>query len=81
MYILYLGSMDIILYITYYIWVCITFFFLLCADGEDDTAVDHQMEAVFSHLPEGGGGPVPAVLGVSHQGVEPMGRCVTCLCT
>ena len=45
----------------------------LCVDTDDGAAVDHHMDAVFSHLPEEGGGALTAVLGVSHQGVEPMG--------
>ena len=61
--------------------MCTTFSFSLCADGEDDTAVDQQMEALSSHLPECGGGHVPAVLVESHQGVESVGGCVTCLYT
>ena len=49
-----------------------------CVDMDDDAAVDHQMDAVFSSLPEDGGG---VVLGVSHRGVEPMGGWATCVCT
>ena len=53
--------------------MCTVFSLSLCVDTDDDAAVDHHMDAVFSHLPEEGGGALTAVLGVSHQGVEPMG--------
>ena len=48
--------------------LCIPF---SCVDMDDDAAVDHQIDAVFSSLPEDGGG---VVLGLSHRRVDPMGN-------
>lgn len=52
--------------------MCTVYAFPLDA-GDDDAAVDHHMEAVFSHLPEDRGGVGTDVPGAWHQGVEPMG--------
>ena len=46
--------------------------------GDDDVGVDHQMDAVFSRLPEDGGSAGTAVQGAWHQGVEPMGGWCAC---